>query len=310
MRVVDVTEDKKELLALCLEDWSEEAKEAGPKRRKWLDRQEKLGLRAKFALDADGVEGGMIQYGPIEHSFVDGSGLYFVYCIHVHGHKEGRGNFRGHGMGRALLYSAEEDARSRGAKGLAVWGLVLPFWMRAHWFKKQGYRNAERQGIAMLLWKPFTADAEPPRWFPKSDKRPDPIPGKVNVTALSSGWCLAQNLIYERAKRASAEFGKEAVAFKDINTSKRAKVAEWGASDVVFIDGKKLQSGPPPSYKRVRGAIARRVRAQAGAKAARPAAQATAEAKPVEVAMTGGAAKPGEADKACDAKKASDKTKE
>jgi GNAT superfamily N-acetyltransferase len=138
MKIVDLTEDKKDLFCLCLEDWSEEAKEAGPKRRQWLERCEKDGLRAKLALDDNGVEGGMIQYGPIERSFVDGSGLYFVYCIFVHGYKQGRGDFQKKGMGKALLRAAEEDACALGALGLAAWGISLPFWMKASWFKKHG----------------------------------------------------------------------------------------------------------------------------------------------------------------------------
>jgi GNAT superfamily N-acetyltransferase len=252
MRVVDLTEDRKDLFCLCLEDWSAEAKEAGPKRREWLDRSEKLGLRAKLALDDAGVEGGMIQY-------VDGEGLYFVYCIHVHGHEQGRGNFRGKGMGRALLYSAEEDARSRGATGMAVWGLAIPVWMKASWFRKQGYKNADRQGISQLLWKPFTDGAKPPRWFPSTGKLPEPAQGKVNVTAFSSGWCLVQNLAYERAKRAAAEFGDK-VEFREIDTSSRDVVAEWGRSDEILIDGRRLQNGPPLTYDRIRRVIARRAR--------------------------------------------------
>ena len=285
MRVVDLTESKKDLLCLCLEDWSADAREAGPKRREWLDRNEQLGIRAKFALDEHGVEGGMIQYGPIEHSHVDGEGLYFVYCIHVHGHRQGRGNFRGRGMGTILLYSAEEDARRQGAKGLVVWGIALPFWMKASWFRKQGYRKVDRQGISVLLWKPFTEDAKPPRWFPPTDRLPAPVPGKVNVTAFSNGWCLAQNLVYERAKRASAEFGR-AVKFREIDTSKRATVAKWGASNEVWVDGKKLQTGPPPSYEKIHKTIAKRVRAQAKAKPAKD-ARPRAGAKPVGVKPVG-----------------------
>jgi GNAT superfamily N-acetyltransferase len=262
MKIVDVTEDKKDLFCLCLEDWSEDAKESGPKRREWLDRQERLGLRAKLAVDDNGVEGAMIQYGPIENSFVDGSGLYFIYCIFVHGHKQGRGDFRKHGMGKALLRAAEEDARALGAQGIAAWGLTLPFWMKASWFKKHGYRKADRQGISALVWKPFTDDAQPPRWFPKVDRQPEPILGKVNVTAFSSGWCLAANLTYERAKRAAAEFG-DAVVFREIDISERSAVAEWGVSDSVFVNGKNLQSGPPPSYEKIRKAIAKRVPRQA-----------------------------------------------
>jgi len=259
MEIVDLTEGQKDLFCLCLEDWSGEAKEAGPKRRRWLDRSEKLGLRAKLALDDHGVEGGMIQYGPIEHSHVGGEGLTFVYCIHVHGYTQGRGNFRKRGMGTALINAAEEDARGRGAKGMAAWGVWLPFWMRASWFRKHGYRKADRQGLAVLLWKPFTEDARPPRWLPRTGKQPEPVPGKVNVTAFSSGWCLAQNLVYERAKRAAAELG-DGVAFREIDTSTRSAVAEWGVADEVLVDGRKLQRGPPPSYAMIRKAIAKRMR--------------------------------------------------
>jgi len=260
MKIIDLPEDKKDLFCLCLEDWSADAREAGPKRRQWLDRsQQHHGLRAKLALDEAGVEGGMIQYGPIEHSYVDGSGLYFVYCIHVHGYKQGRGNFQKHGMGKALLAAAEEDARRLGAKGMAAWGVWLPFWMKASWFKKHGYRKVDRQGLSVLLYKPFAADAEPPRWFPAAVKQPEPVPGKVNVTAFSSGWCLAQNLVYERAKRAAAELG-EKVGFREIDTSERSAVAEWGRSDAVLVDGRNLQKGPPPSYDAIRKAMAKRLR--------------------------------------------------
>jgi len=58
MRIINLPEDKQDLFCLCLEDWSDEAKEAGPKRREWLERSETRGLRAKLALDDNGVEGG------------------------------------------------------------------------------------------------------------------------------------------------------------------------------------------------------------------------------------------------------------
>lgn len=259
MKVIDLPDDKKDLFCLCLEDWSDDAKEAGPKRREWLDRSLGNGLRAKLALDDAGVEGGMIQYGPIEHANVAGEGLYFIYCIHVHGHRQGRGNFQGRGMGSALLEAAEQDARALGAKGMAAWGLWLPFWMKASWFKKHGYRKVDRQGLASLLWKPFTDDARPPRWMPTFRRLPDPVPGKVQIAAFSSGWCMAQNLTYERAKRAAAEHGDK-VVFHEIDTSTRSAVAAWGRADAVLVDGKDLQKGPPPSYETVRKVIAKRVK--------------------------------------------------
>jgi GNAT superfamily N-acetyltransferase len=259
VEITDLHEDKKDLFCLCLEDWSADARESGPKRRQWLDRcQTQCGLRAKLALDDNGAEGGMIQYGPIEHSHVDGSGLYFIYCIHVHGYRQGRGDFRKRGMGQALLAAAEQDAREQGAAGMAAWGMWLPLWMRASWFRKHGYRTADRQGMSALVWKPFTDDAQPPRWYPRTGKRPEPIPGKVNVTAFTSGWCLAQNLVFERARRAATEFGDQ-VVFREIDTSDSSSVAEWGVADAVLVDGRNLQKGPPPSYETIRKAIARRV---------------------------------------------------
>ncbi|MBN1656678.1 MAG: hypothetical protein JXA30_23095, partial [Deltaproteobacteria bacterium] len=168
------------------------------------------------------------------------------------------GNFRKRGMGRALLAAAEQDARQLGAKGMAAWGVWLPFWMKASWFKKHGYRKVDRQGISVLLFKPFTEDAQPPRWFAKSGNQPERIAGKVTVTAYVNGWCLAQNLVYERVKRAAAEFGDK-VVFQEIDTSSRDSVAHWGISDAVLVDGKNVQKGPPPSYEAIRKMIAKRV---------------------------------------------------
>ena len=75
----------------------------------------------------------------------------------------------------------------------------------------------------------------------------------------SSGWCLAQNLVYERAKRAAGEFGDK-VVFQEIDTSSREAIARWGIADAVFVDGKNLQKGPPPSYDRILALIGKRVR--------------------------------------------------
>lgn len=258
MRVIDVGEEHRELFALCLEDWSDEAREAGPARARWIERFTPLGLRAKLALDDDGKVGGMIQYLPIERSFVDGEGLYMIPCIWVHGHKQGRGDCRGRGMGRALLEAAEADARALGARGMAAWGLWLPFWMRASWFKKHGYRKADRQGMAVLMWKPFTADARPPRWFRNGEPVPQRQPGRVTVTAFANGWCMAGNLICERARRAAAELGPK-VAFQQIDTSDRETVARWALSDALFVDGKPVRTGPPPTYDKLKKLLTRKL---------------------------------------------------
>jgi GNAT superfamily N-acetyltransferase len=258
VQVIDLPEEHRQLYFWCLEDWSDEAKEAGPGRSLWFERMKDRGLRVKLALDDIGEVGGMIQYLPIEASTVDGDGLYFVPCVWVHGYKHGRGNSQGKGMGKALLRSAEEDAKALGAKGIAAWGLRLPFWMQASWFKKQGYKECDRAGMMGLVWKPFSDDAEPPRWI-KPKKKPQPQPGKVTVTAFVNGWCMGQNLVYERAKRAVAELG-DGIEFREIDTTDRTTLMEWGIADALFIDDKQVRTGPPPSYDKIKGLIARKLK--------------------------------------------------
>jgi GNAT superfamily N-acetyltransferase len=258
MNIIDLDDDHLQLYFMCLEDWSEEMKEAGTRKELWYKRMVDKGLRVKLALDDGGQVGGMIQYGPIEHSFADGNDLFFIHCIWVHGYKQGRGNFQKKGMGKALLRAAEDDARDGGAQGMAAWGMFLPFWMKASWFKKQGYSKVDRQGLSVLLWKPFTDTAEPPRWI-KQKKKPETVQGKVTVTAFVNGWCQAQNMIYERGKRAAAEFGDD-VVFREIDTSDRDVLMEWGISDALYIDDKQVRTGPPPSYEKIYKLISKRVR--------------------------------------------------
>jgi hypothetical protein len=161
-------------------------------------------------------------------------------------------------MGRALLAAAEEDARALGAKGMAAWGLWLPFWMRASWFKKHGYRSVARDGIASLLWKPFVPDAQPPRVFRRTAKRLELTPGRVNVTCFVNGWCTSGNLTAERARRVAGELG-ETVVFREVDTSEHAAVAEWGLVDALFVDGKQVMTGPPISPERLRKIVRKRV---------------------------------------------------
>jgi hypothetical protein len=55
---------------------------------------------------------------------------------------------------------------------MAAWGMAIPVFMKAAWFKKYGYKPADKMEMQVLLWKPFTEGAEPPRWIrPKAGKR-------------------------------------------------------------------------------------------------------------------------------------------
>lgn len=258
MKIVDITPETENLYFCCLEDWSDDIKEAGDHKQKWYERMKDKGVRVKFAQDDNGVLGGMIQYMPIEHSIYKGRNLYVVLCIWVHGHKQGRGDFRRRGMGKALLRAAEEDCQALGADGLAAWGLVLPFWMKASWFKRQGYKVVDKYNIMRMVWKPFNENAKPPE-FIRRRKKPGKGEGKVNITLFKNGWCPAMNLAYERTLRAAREFG-EKVRVTEYDTLNKEIYEEWGIADGIFIDGREVRTGPPPSYEKIRKKIERRVK--------------------------------------------------
>ena len=257
MDIIDLNEKYRDTYLACLEDWSDDIKEGGNHKEAWFQRMKDKGLRVKLAVDGDKACG-MIHYVPIEHSFAEGKDAYFVHCIWVHGHKKGVGNYQKRGVGKALLRAAEEDAKSLGAKGLAAWGISMPFFMRASWFKKHGYKKVDKVGMQVLLWKPFAEDAVAPKWI-REKKRPPKKEGKVAVTVFLNGWCSAMNMTYERAKRAAQEFG-DRVEFQGIETIDRPTYLDWGIADGLFIDGKQIRTGPPPSYDKIKKKIAKRVK--------------------------------------------------
>lgn len=256
--VIDLSENTRNDYFTCLEEWSDDMKDGICRKECWYNTMQSKGLRVKLARMADGTIAGMIHYVPIEYSWVEGESLYFVYCIWVHGHKKGRGDLRKRGVGKALLLAAEEDVKNLQGKGLVVWGLLMPFFMRAGWFRKHGYRKVDRNGISVLLWKTFSDNASPPRWI-KAVKKPELVPGKVVVTALSNGWCSGINGMIERAQRICGEYGDK-VIFQEIDMNNRAAVREWGISDGLFINDKNIYRGPPLSSDKLRKLIGRKVR--------------------------------------------------
>ncbi|MBN1998438.1 GNAT family N-acetyltransferase [candidate division KSB1 bacterium] len=257
MPVIDLTPEYEDLYFVCLSDWSDEMKKAGDHKACWYQKMKDKGLRVKLALTAEGKVAGMIHYCPVEYSFVEGENLYVVLCIWVHGHKEGRGNMQKRGFGKQLLQAAEQDVRQLGSGGLVVWGMALPLFMRASWFKKQGFKKADRAGMMVLLWKKFKQDVKPPQWL-RNKTKPETTPGKVSVTCVLNGWCPAMNMVAERARRAAAELGDD-VKFQIISNFDKNDIRKWGQTDALFIDARQMRTGPPPSYEKIKNRIRKRL---------------------------------------------------
>ena len=256
MEIIDISDEYEDTYCKCLEDWSGEMAEAGTLKTQWYHKMKQQGLRVKLARNEVGQIVGMVQYIPIEQAPVIGEKLYYIYCIWVHGYKQGVGDNRHKGIGKQLLKAAEEDIQQAGAQGMAAWGITLPFFMRSRWFKKQGYLRADRQGITELVWKPFTPDATAPR-LQAMRKLPEPGTDRVRITCFRNGWCPAQNLACERMKRVVQDYGDK-VEYFEVNTNNQANFSEWGISDAIFINDKQVNVGPPPSYEKLRKLVRRK----------------------------------------------------
>ncbi|MDZ4181660.1 MAG: hypothetical protein U1B83_02195, partial [Candidatus Cloacimonadaceae bacterium] len=226
--------------------------------QKWYENMKDKGLRVKLAIDDDDSISGMIQYLPVEQSHIIGKDMYFIYCIWVHGHKSGIGNRQKRGMGKALLAAAEKDAEDLGAKGIIAWGLKIPVWMKAAWFRKQGYKAVDSQGMMSLVCKTFVPDAQQPR-FPKPKKKPASSPEKVIITDFITGWCPYANVTHHNIEKIAAEW-KDKVELIRLDTTDELVREEWGHAEGLFINGKEVRNVPPLSYETLRGKVERKVK--------------------------------------------------
>ncbi len=261
MKIIDLDQQHEDLYCSCMKGWCDNCLEAGSRKKDWLEKMLPLGLGVKIAIDDDGEAVGMIQYLPIEHSCAQGENLYFVQCICVHGYSEGIGKRQGRGMGKALLQAAEDDAREKGALGMAAWGMNAPYWMPAAWFVKHGYEQVDLEGTGVLVFKPFSEAAEPPRWI-KRKKTPQSVAGKVSVTVFANGWCQDANTTAQRFKNVAAEFGDELV-YRKIDTTDRESLNEWGIDNEVYIDDQRVEY-PWPSVEELREILGQKIEAIKG----------------------------------------------
>lgn len=258
MEIIDLAKEYEDTYCVCLEDWSDELKEAGNYKKEWLERKKAQGLRVKLAKNEKNEIVGMIHYIPVEYSPVQGNDLYYIYCIWVHGYKQGVGNYQKRGIGTMLLEAAEADCRELGAGGIVAWGIILPFFMRSKWFKKHGYGSVDRDGMLELVWKPFTDTAKSPQLI-KIKKKPSAHAGVVTVTCFRNGWCPAQNMSCERMKRAAAEY-PDGVNYVEIDTDIKKNLDEWGVADGIFVDDKQIRTGPPPGYEKLQKILKKKMK--------------------------------------------------
>ena len=81
----------------------------------------------------------------------------------------------------------------------------------------------------------------------------------MDITLFRTGWCPAYNLAYERTIRAAGEFG-DRIRLHEYDALDRNVVKEWGITDGIYIEGKEIRTGPPPTYEKVHRKIEKRAR--------------------------------------------------
>ena len=204
----------------------------------WAQKMLANGLRGKVALNEYRQTIGMVEYTPIRVAPAEGVGFYFIHSIWVEGISSPTRNLNWKGIGPALLQACEKDARDHGAKGVAAWGWQPPHAMRYTWFKRQGYRIADKKQKRVLVWKALSEDAQPPTWL-MGEVPTFHSPDRPVITVYVSGQCLIMNHRFLQLRQLAEEYGGE-VEFKGIATLDKQAMRRCCTMDASFIDGEPL----------------------------------------------------------------------
>lgn len=218
-------------------DESDEIDSCARRRLVWLRGMHEKGLRVKVAT-LDGERAGFLYVIPIEFCPWGplGHDLLVIPCLYVP--KEG------HGVGKALIAAAEEEARRQGRKGVVTIGYRHDFWfMPASFFETNGFSECEQPGqyrshakdSSVLLWKVCDEHAEVPLAL-RSNYKFRPITGKVVVDLFWNPFCQTSDIEAQRVREVALEFG-DRVALNEYCADDRAVLSRHQISRGIFING-------------------------------------------------------------------------
>jgi GNAT superfamily N-acetyltransferase len=233
VRISDVTENTIWYVACCAQvDEDHEKEQAAKLHEDWMRKTlTRSGMWAKVALDGDEPVGFLFLV-PIERTswYVDGEGLFSIQCMNV------EQEYRGRGIGQELLVAAERNARGHAA-GIAVIAYDPSDWfMPASFFQTLGYREVERRGSSVLMFKPFVEGAQPPSFVQRQYRPPRLVPGKVIVEAFWSPQCLTTALDIIHVREVCGEFGDD-VILRELNATMPGMRQRYGIPRTLFING-------------------------------------------------------------------------
>jgi GNAT superfamily N-acetyltransferase len=211
---------------------------AGRQRVTWLKEQYPKGFRAKVATLNDAPVGflyvmpaNLAPWGPI------GLDTCVIQCLGV------VDSAKGNGVGRALVASAEEEARNQDMNSLSVLAFYHDsFFMQAPFFEKCGFKVAERSGTSAILWKPFDSSARPPTFPPSPSFTFKPMKHMVVVDLFWSMSCPTTQIEAQRVRDVVNEFSGRVVLREHCSDHPAVRRA-CNTFREIYINGKKVGWG-------------------------------------------------------------------
>ena len=195
------------------------------------------GLRVKVAL-LDGAHAGSACVLPIELCpwCATGRDLMALPCLYVHHQPES------HGVGRALLEAAEQEAREQDRKGMVIVAFRDDFWpVEPSYFKEVGYRVAGHHGRRVVLWKPYAEDVEKPEPVKRRYKF-ERVRGKVVIDLFYNTICRPSVIEARRVRELAAKFGGS-VLLREYCADEHEVLLEHGIPRAIFINGREQNWG-------------------------------------------------------------------
>jgi len=237
MEVLDLDKSSLDFVSWCthIDEKRPDLVTAAEIRKNWLSDRSKKGLKVKVVVDR-GKPVGFIHCLPIELDTwgMSGRDLMTIPCLTLD-YKLVYDQKTGTGYGRALMQSAEEEAKSAGKKGIAILCYDHDFWfMPAPFFKKLGYEEIQRDKETVIVWENF-GDAQPPVLH-KSKFIPQKLPHKIAVDVIWNPMCMTSIAEISNVREVCQEF-KDRVVLREFNAGDIDFLKKYEICRGLFFNG-------------------------------------------------------------------------
>ena len=155
--ITDVTpENVQEETLFCIKDIK---KPGFNSKRKWFEKQYKLGLRMKILKDNADKMIGFIEYIPVINAWrpVTGNNYMFIHCMYVYPNKN-----KNKGYGSLLIKEAENAAKNEKMDGICAMTSKGAWISDKRIFENNGFVQVDHRGRFELLFKKWEPKAKDP----------------------------------------------------------------------------------------------------------------------------------------------------